>query len=100
MFWQGNCKWYTEQTKQASMRERLKSKFELLIELKRTGIWLVDTNVFGWHITQKTTYTIHNHLIPLSLQRGAKEEATTEIVQPVPCDIVGTVYQTWIHAAA
>ena len=39
---------------------RLKRKYELLCRLQDLGIWLVDTNVFGWYITQQQEFVRKN----------------------------------------
>ena len=38
------------------MESCLGFKFKLLQTLKARGIWLVDTNIFGWYMTQSTEY--------------------------------------------
>ena len=57
------------------MESCLGFKFKLLQTLKARGIWLVDTNIFGWYMTQSTEYVkskvsgevIKNHEIGLPL---------------------------------
>lgn len=39
------------------VEERLKAKLEVLEDLKRRGIWLLDASIFGWFISQPQTYT-------------------------------------------
>ena len=39
-----------------NLKSRLGNKFKLLQTLKARGIWLVDTNIFGWYMTQSTEY--------------------------------------------
>ena len=39
-----------------NLKSRLANKFKLLQNLKARGIWLVDTNIFGWYMTQTTEY--------------------------------------------
>ena len=40
-----------------SVQERLRAKLAVLEDLRRRGIWLIDTSVFGWYISQPQTYT-------------------------------------------
>lgn len=39
------------------LEERLKLKLDQLQRLRDRGIWIVDTNLFGWYITQETKHT-------------------------------------------
>jgi len=39
------------------VEERLKAKLEVLEDLKKRGIWLLDASIFGWFISQPQTYT-------------------------------------------
>ena len=40
-----------------NQEDRLKSKYRLLVRLRSLGIWLLDTNVFGWYIiTQQQVF--------------------------------------------
>ena len=41
----------------ANRELRLKCKYNLLLCLQSLGIWLLDTNVFGWYITQQQEFT-------------------------------------------
>ena len=40
----------------ANRELRLKCKYNLLLRLQSLGIWLLDTNVFGWYITQQQEF--------------------------------------------
>ena len=35
-----------------SVEDRLKAKLEVLEDLRERGIWLIDTSIFGWYISQ------------------------------------------------
>mmetsp|Transcript_26188 Transcript_26188/g.56211 ORF Transcript_26188/g.56211 Transcript_26188/m.56211 type:complete len:1361 (-) Transcript_26188:477-4559(-) len=39
------------------VEERLKAKLEVLEDLRRRGIWLLDASIFGWYMSQKQVYT-------------------------------------------
>ena len=38
------------------VKQRLKAKLEVLEDLKRRGIWLLDASIFGWYISQPQSY--------------------------------------------
>ena len=38
------------------MKSRLQKKLSILESLKSKGVWLLDTAIFGWYITQKQEY--------------------------------------------
>lgn len=40
-----------------SVEQRLKAKLEVLMDLQRRGIWLLDASVFGWYVSQAQQYT-------------------------------------------
>ena len=41
-----------------SITERMKNKLDILKRLKDRGIWLIDTSIVAWYITQPTEYNI------------------------------------------
>ena len=38
--------------------QRIKRKLDILNKMKSRGIWLLDTSIIGWYITQPTSYDI------------------------------------------
>ena len=44
-------------TKKENMTNRVRNKLEILFDLKAKGIWLIDSLIMGWYITQKQQYT-------------------------------------------
>ena len=41
-----------------SPTQRIKRKLDILNEMKSRGIWLLDTSIIGWYISQPTSYDI------------------------------------------
>lgn len=39
-------------------QDRAKAKLNLLLSLKEQGVWLLDTSILGWYITQSTEFTL------------------------------------------
>ena len=42
----------------AKFQDRIRNKVEVLLKLKERGIWLLDTSIVGWHITQPAEFNI------------------------------------------
>lgn len=48
-----------------SVQDRLNAKLEILEDLRERGVWLIDTSVFGWYITQSQV-SCHSATIELA----------------------------------
>jgi len=62
------------------VEERLKAKLEVLEDLKRRGIWLLDASIFGWFISQPQTYTRSS--VSNEVQRKPKSRPPLELKAP------------------
>ena len=65
---------------QLSVEERLQAKLEVLENLRRRGIWLIDTSVFGWYISQPQAYT--RSRISNEVHRKQKSRPPSELKVP------------------
>ena len=63
-----------------SVEERLRAKLAVLQNLQRRGIWLIDTSVFGWYISQPQTYS--RSRITNEVHRKQKSRPPSELKTP------------------
>ena len=64
-------------TGNANLELRLKCKYNILLRLQSMGIWLLDTNVFGWYITQQQEF----------VRKSSGEDVTRKPKQRPPTNI-------------
>ena len=60
-----------------NQKDRLKCKYNLLVRLRSLGIWLLDTNVFGWYITQQQEFVRKS--CGVEVTRKAKQRPPTNL---------------------
>ncbi len=63
-----------------SVEERLRAKLAVLENLRRRGIWLIDTSIFGWYISQPQTYS--RSRITNEVHRKKKSRPPSELKTP------------------
>ena len=63
--------------------DRLRAKFDILTDLKKRGIWLLDVSIFGWYISQPQKYqrsSISNEIHRMSKTRPPLELKAPSLV--------------------
>ena len=63
-----------------TFEDRLRAKLDILNDLKKRGIWLLDVSIFGWYISQPQKYKRSS--ISLEIHRQPKTRPPLELKAP------------------